>query len=200
MNTDDLVEKRDLEFFQDNKKLKEECLKANKKLCVFGLLDGRINKQSQKSFENSFKILENVLNKHQNKPYSFGWVNATCHEHFASTFNIYPESIPNIVFYIPNKDLFARFFGSFDVENINNFIEKVIQGKIHLNKIKKENVKIPAIRCEDIKEYNENLEEDEVLKEFLDEQKRKREEEEREQARLLSNEKAKQKKKKKNEL
>jgi len=175
-------------------------LKSNKKLCIFGFFDGRINKASQKGFENSIKILEDVFNKNLNKPYSFGWVNATCHEYFSNTFNVNSEQIPTIAVYIPSKDIFTNLVGSYDIENINAFIEKVIQGKVSFNKINKENIKLPAIKCEEIKEYTEDLEDDEVLKELLEEQRLKREEEERERKRQETNKEIKEKKKKKSEL
>lgn len=193
--------RKDLDFFSDNKILKENCLKSNKKLCIFGFLDGRVNSASQKSFQNSVKILEDVLNKNTNKPFAFGWVNATCHEHFSNTFNVNPEQIPTLVIYVPSRDSFTTLFGSYDADNINKFIEKVVQGKVVFNKVDKDRVKLPPVKCDEIKEYSESLEDDEVLKEILEEQKMKREEQEREMKREEMNKEAKKKnKKKKSEL
>jgi hypothetical protein len=59
--------------------MKKYCIKG-RKLCILGLFDGRYNKDSQKQFENSIKILENVgaEARKRGQPASFGWVNATC--------------------------------------------------------------------------------------------------------------------------
>lgn len=159
-----------------------------------------MNQSSQKSFENSVNILEQVLNKNAKKPFAFGWVNATCHEHFSNTFNINSDQIPTLVIYVPSRDSFTTLVGSYDVENINGFIDKVIRGKVVFSKVDRELVKLPAVKCEEIREYNESFEDDEILKEILEEQKGKREEQEREMKREEANNQAKDKKKKKNEL
>jgi hypothetical protein len=56
------------------------CLKG-KKLCILGLLNGKSNKDAQKQFQNSIKVLENVesASRKNSLPTTFGWVNATCH-------------------------------------------------------------------------------------------------------------------------
>ncbi len=168
---------------------------------MFGFLDGRTNKHSKKNFENSAKVLEDVYNKNVNKPYSFGWINTTCHENFSNVFNVNAEQTPTLVVYIPSIDSYTTLFGSFNVENIDNFIDKVIHGKTSLYKVDREKVIIPTVKCEKIVEYTENLEEDEVLKEYLDDQKRKKEEEQRERKRLEENmEYKKSNKKKKSDL
>lgn len=71
---------QDINFIKDNASLDKYCFKG-KKLCVLGFLDGRFNKDSQKQFDNSIKVLENVdiETRKRAKPVSFGWVNATCH-------------------------------------------------------------------------------------------------------------------------
>ena len=140
------------------------------------------------------KILEEVLNKNNNKPYSFGWINATCHDSLSNNFNINNESLPNLVVYVPSKDVYVSLLGSYDVENINYFIERIMQGKVHFNRIDREKIKLPPLKCEEIKEYNENLEEDEVLKELLEEEKLKRESLEKERKRQELNIKKKKKK------
>ena len=61
-------ERLDINFLSNNKKIKDECLKSKKKLCIFGFLDGRYKRDSKKSFRNSIRILEEVLNKNENKP------------------------------------------------------------------------------------------------------------------------------------
>jgi len=63
------------------------CLKG-KKLCILGLLSGKSNKDAQKQFQNSIKVLENVesASRKNSLPTTFGWVNATCHVIFYITF------------------------------------------------------------------------------------------------------------------
>lgn len=164
-------------------------------------MDGRQNESSQKTFENSMNIYKEILKKNNNKPYEFGWVNATCYESFSSLFNINSASLPNLVAYVPSRDVYAGLVGTFDLENVEDFVDKVIKGKANFYKIQKQNIKIDYVKCEEIKEINENLEEDEILKEILEEERKKREELERQ--RVLeegAKRKKKGKKKKKKDL
>ena len=165
---------REILFFKNNNFLQKNCVKSSKKLCLFGFLDGRKNEESKKSYDSSFKIYQEVLEKNTNKPYNFGWVNSTCQENFSSVFNINSGSLPNLIGYIPSRDVYASLLGSFETENIDSFLDTVIRGKANFYKIQKEKVILEDIKCEEIQEIQENLEEDEILKEILEEERKKR--------------------------
>jgi hypothetical protein len=101
--------------------------------------------------------------------------------------------LPNIALYIPHKDLFANLIGTYDTENILFFAERAIIGKVPLNTVKK--LTLPDKRCEDIKEKpQENLEDDEILREMIEERK-KREQMEKGKDNTKSDKKEKKKKK-----
>lgn len=196
--------KKELELISSNKSLEDLCVKTNKKLCVIAFLDAKENEASKKSYENSMKIYKDIHLKHSNKPYNFGWVNATCHETFSSLFNVNSASLPNLIAYVPSREVYTGLVGTFDLENIEDFIDKVIKGKANFYRINKDSIKMPDIKCEEIKEIAENLEEDEILKEILEEERKKREELEKqrelEAAAAAANKGKKKKKKKKKDL
>lgn len=165
-------------------------------------MDAKENEASEKSFENSMKIYKEILNKNINKPYNFGWLNATCHETFAGIFNVNSASLPNLIAYIPSREVYTSLIGTFDEENIEAFIDKVIKGKASFYKVSKDSIKMEDIKCEEIKEIAENLEDDEILKEILEEERKKREEleKQRESETTAKKGKKKGKKKKKKDL
>jgi len=122
------------------------------------------------------KIYKEIYGKHTNKPYNFGWVNATCHESFSALFNVNSASLPNIIAYIPSRDVYTGLVGTFDLENIEEFVGNVIRGKANFYRISKDQIKMPDVKCEEIRDITENLEEDEILKEILEEERKKKEE------------------------
>lgn len=147
------------------------------------------------------KIYKEFQKKHFNKPYNFGWVNATCQENFSSKFNVNLGSLPNLIAYVPSRDVYSMLIGTFEMENLEIFINKVIKGQANFVKMEKKIVELDNIKCEDIKEFVENLEDDEILKEILEEERIKRELAEKERlAEEGSKKKKKGKKKKKKDL
>jgi hypothetical protein len=143
------------------------------------------------------KIYKEIFTKNSNKLYNFGWVNATCHESFSAVFNVNSASLPNIIAYIPSREVYTSLVGTYDLENIESFIDKVIKGKASFYKISKQQLKMPEIKCEEIKEIAENFEEDEIVKEILEEERKKREELEKQRKLEAADTKRKKKGKKK---
>jgi len=182
-----------MEFVGNNTSLEKTCLNTNKKLCLLGFFDGKENEASKKSFEDSMTIFKDFQKKHINKPYNFAWVNATCQENFSSKFNVNLGSLPNLIAYIPSRDVYAMLIGTFEMENLDIFIDKVIRGQANFGRMDKKIIKLDDIKCEEIKEFVENLEDDEILKEILEEERIKREQAEKER---LAEEGEKKKKKK----
>lgn len=168
-------------------------------MCIFGFLDGRAKKDSKKSFANSIRILEEVLNKKENQPFYFAWVNATCQNEFTETFHVDLNLLPNIAVYVPSKNVFSNLIGAFDIDNINGLIEKTLNGKVHMNKIQADLVKFVDRKCSDIKEFNEVIEDDEILNELKEDIRNKKIEEDKLNARKKKNEEIKQRKKEKKE-
>ena len=134
-----------------------------------------------KSFDNGMKALDKLLIDDKTKPFTFGWVNATCQNEFITKMNVNVESLPNLVVYVPHKELYANLIGTFDYENILFFLENTLKGRVPLNSLNKNELTLKDIKCEDIKEkVDENLEEDEILKEIIEEERKKREQFEKE--------------------
>jgi hypothetical protein len=163
---------------------------------LLGFLDGRTNKNSIKSFEESIKTLEEANVASSKRPISFNWVNATCQHEFSTNFGIDVGSLPNLVIYVPSRDVYANFIGTFDLESINEFIDRIIQGRASLHKITKEKVVLVDRKCEDIKEVQESEEDDELLREIIAEEMKKREEFDKQRGEEKPDKKKKKKKKK----
>jgi hypothetical protein len=68
---------KDVQFFADAEAFDNNC--ANKRFCLIGFLDGRMNEKSMKAFDHSFEVLEKLLADEKLNQYEIGWVNATCH-------------------------------------------------------------------------------------------------------------------------
>ena len=94
--------------------------------------------------------------------------------------------------------MFANFIGTFEQDNLLSFIDKVLQGKVALNKIDESKLKFSSTPCESIKESSGSDSDDELLREIIEEEKIKREEFEKERQKLQEESKGKKKKKKKN--
>jgi hypothetical protein len=190
-------EKKDIPFISNQSALNKYCFNG-KKICILGFLDARVNKDSTKQFENSIKTLEGVelSLRQKSRPASFGWVNATCHSDFSSLLNINIESLPNLVVYVPSKNLYTSLIGTFEQDTIVNFLDKVIQGKVSMNSIEKSKLNMTERICEDIKEKAESDEDDELLKQIIEEEKKKREQFEKERNEEETGKKKKKKKKK----
>jgi hypothetical protein len=169
-----------IEFIDNDNSLKNICTETNKKLCLLSFFDGKVNELSKKSFEKSMNIFKDFQKKHINKPYNFAWVNATCQENFSTKFNVNLGSLPNLIAYIPSREVYTMLIGTFEMENLDIFIDKVVRGQSNFSKMEKKLIKLDDIKCEEIKEFSENLEDDEILKEILEEERKKREQAEKE--------------------
>ena len=119
----------------------------------------------------------------------------------AGSLNINIESLPNLIAYVPSKDIYASLIGTFDEESILNFIDRVMAGKVPMVNIKKETLNFADRKCEEIFEVTESSEDDELLREIIEEERKKREEFEKERRSLEEEtKKGKKKKKKKKDL
>eukprot|EP00340_Litonotus_pictus_P005113 CAMPEP_0170519096 /NCGR_PEP_ID=MMETSP0209-20121228/4628_1 /TAXON_ID=665100 ORGANISM="Litonotus pictus, Strain P1" /NCGR_SAMPLE_ID=MMETSP0209 /ASSEMBLY_ACC=CAM_ASM_000301 /LENGTH=759 /DNA_ID=CAMNT_0010804895 /DNA_START=8 /DNA_END=2287 /DNA_ORIENTATION=- len=187
---------RDISYIQNNKSLKSIC-HSDIKLCLLGLLDGRPKKNSIIEFEKHIKAIEDVANTKLSKQLEFGWVNATCQTGFATHFNADPDNLPGVVAILPKTKKYAIMFGSFEKENINYFVDRILGGKIPLEDFDNEKVYLRnAINCLEVKDQEEfvsDREDDAITKEILEESKVKREEFEKERKKIMNEGKKKKK-------
>jgi len=198
-----MQETKDLKYISNNKTLKKECTE-DLKYCLLALLDGRQNKNSIKEFDKHIEILESVANNKVGNRYEYAWVNATCQVNFAAHFNAQPDNLPGVVALLPQVKKYAVMYGSFEKDNINYFIDSVLNGKIPLEEFNNEKIYLKnAINCEEIfdeEEFVSDNQDDEIIKEIMDEAITKREEFEEEREKILKEDKKNKKKKKKDDL
>ena len=181
-------------FIQNTKDLVDTCTK--KKLCIIGFFDMRANEESQKKFNESFAIFKNFTEVSKKRPTTFGYVNATCQEEFTSKFGVNIESLPSVIIYSYQKDVYSNLVGTFSVEDMSELITKTISGRINFQRMQKDNAVLQDIKCETIQPYvNTDDDDDDIMKELLAEEKKKREEFDKE--RNADEGKKKKKKKKK---
>ena len=150
----------------------------------------------EKNFEENFKIFKNFTEISKKRPTSFAYINATCQEEFSSKFGINSESLPSIIIYSYNKDVYANLVGGFNEEDMSELINKAVSGRINFQRMQKDNAVLQDIKCETIMPYvQSDDDDDDIMKELLAEEKRKREEFDKE--RNADDESKKKKKKKK---
>ena len=164
----------EVSFIQTTKDLVQTCTK--KKLCILGFFDMRPNEKSQENFEKNFKIFQNFADVSKKRPTTFGYINATCQEEFTSKFGVNIESLPSIIVYSYNKDVYSNLVGTFSVEDMTELITKTISGKINFQRVQKDTAVLEDIKCENIQPIVETDEDDdELMKEIIAEEKKKRE-------------------------
>ena len=127
-----LKEQIDINFISNNKDFKKIC-NENVKLCLLSLLDGRTNKESAEAFDKYFSLFEESANKKMNKNIQYGWVNATCQYNFTKQFDLDIDNLPIVLAYVPKSNKYALMYSSFEEDNINYFVESVVNGKVVLN-------------------------------------------------------------------
>lgn len=105
-----------------------------------------------------------------------------------------------MVLFFPNKNVYSTLIGTFDEENLGRYVDDVLEGKVSLNNLDEKNIVFNNINCEELKEEKFPEEEDEILKEIIEEERRKREqfEKEREEIGIRKNKKKKNRKAKDN--
>ena len=136
----------------------------------------RPNEKSQENFEKNFKIFQNFADVSKKRPTTFGYINATCQEEFTSKFGVNIESLPSIIVYSYNKDVYSNLVGTFSVEDMTELITKTISGKINFQRVQKDTAVLEDIKCENIQPIVETDEDDdELMKEIIAEEKKKRE-------------------------
>ena len=181
-------------FIENTEDLVYTCTK--KKICVIAFFDMRPNKEIQKNFEKKFKVFKKFSEKSKNRPTSFGYINATCQEQFTSKFGVTFEFLPSAITYSYSKEVYSNFIGTFTEEELSDFVTKTLTGKTNYQRMQKENAVLQDIKCETLQPYvNTNENEDEIMKEFLAEEKKKREKFDKE--RNIDDDKKKNKNKKK---
>lgn len=192
------LEKKQLIHVDSFSSLNAQCLNK-RKACFIALLDGRVNEGSQKIFDSNIEVLNSFVNTTVENPFSFLYVNATCHEDLLQQFNLGVDSLPNAIVYIPSKEIYTTMIGTFDKESIDSFINRVARGKVSMQNINKESFKFQDRDCSLIVEESfASTDDDDIMKEMMEEIRRKEEEEEK--LKNDSKQKKKGKKKKKKDL
>lgn len=184
------TEKKTLVHVQSYEDLDKECL-SKRRACFIGLLNGK--SYEEQNYNRNVKMLEELVEKDQNKPYSYLYVNATCHDELLQEFNINVDSLPNAIIYVPTKDVYTSLIGTFDEESINSFMSRVINGKVSMQSTTKDKFKVTTKDCSTIQEeVVASSDDDDIMREMMEEIQRKQE-----QQKIEDEEKSKKKKNKK---
>ena len=125
----------------------------------------RPNEESQKKFNESFAIFKNFTEVSKKRPTSFGYVNATCQEEFTSKFGVNLESLPSVVIYSYQKDVYSNLVGTFSVEDMSELISKTVSGRINFQRMQKDNAVLQDIKCETIQPFvSTDDDDDDIMK------------------------------------
>ena len=182
----------EIDFIQTTYDLVKVCNK--KKLCLIGFFDQ--NYGNERKFNESFEIFSNLTKQIKNRQISYGYVNATCQAEFTSKFGVNIESLPSLIIYSYNKDVFVNLVGRFNLEDLLDFVSKTIKGQMNFQRIQRDNAKLEPLNCTSLQPPQSVDEgDDELMKELLEEERKKREEFDK--MRGIDNEVKKKKKKKK---
>jgi hypothetical protein len=95
-------------------------------------------------------------------------------------FGFNQDSVPNLVLFFPGKGVYATMIGTFDEDNLERYIDNVLNGKVSLGKIESSQIVLNNLKCEEIREEKEPEEDDEILREIIAEETKKRAEFEKE--------------------
>lgn len=195
-------EKKALIHANNYNKLETECLNK-RKACFIAILDGRENEEIKKTFDKNIEVLNALVNDKDEKPFTYLWLNATCHSDLLLEFGVSVDSIPNALVYVPSKEVYTTMIGTFDKSSIDTFLGRAIQGKISMQSANKDKFKFKDVDCSLLKEEAiVEADDDDIMKEMMEEIRRKEEEEKiaKEQVKPKKKKGKKNKKKSKSDL
>lgn len=118
------------------------------------------------------------------KPVQFGWIDAVCHSELLKKLEIYEDSLPNYILYNPSTKQVSTLLGRFEINNLEGFSQRALQGKTRLQTLSEE-ISLPKDRnCAEqhaiLKKQQEEYEkaaaasnefEDEILREMQEEER-----------------------------
>ena len=140
----------EITFIQNTDDLVKVC--TLKQFCIIAFFDMKTNKESQKRFKEKFEVFKNFTQISRQKPTSFGYVNASCQVDFTIKFGVEMETLPSLIIYSYEKEVYSNHFGGFILEDMADLITNAGSGREKKKKMLKENAVMPDIKCEDIKE------------------------------------------------
>ncbi|EAS02957.1 hypothetical protein TTHERM_00494090 (macronuclear) [Tetrahymena thermophila SB210] len=203
--------------------LENVCMKKSR-ICFIALLNGEPelrkfsnedddDQKSKTKLQQQLQIYDQVKDKIGDRPVTFGWIDAVCHSEILAALEIYEDNLPNYILYNGSQKHFSALIGRFDVENLENFTLRGIQGKTRIQTLPQE-LKLTDHDCQvqhdKIKKQREEYErqqqsnndlEDEIAREILEEERLKKEKIEAElKSERSSSKKRKSKGKKKQDL
>lgn len=192
-------EKKELIFVENYSKLKEECLNK-RRACFISLLDMRENKESKERFESNLATLNSLVFDNYERPFSYFYLNATCHTDVLLEFGISVDTLPTALIYVPLKEVYISLISTFDKESIDGFLDRAMQGKVSMQSATKSRFEFKEKNCSLIQEeVIVEQEDDEIMKEIMEERRKKELEDGKKKEEEKSKKKGKKKKKNKKE-
>lgn len=139
-----------IKIVKTNSDLRRNCL--NKEFCVIAFLDARPGEANEDDFKQKIEKMERAASSPKYEKVGFNWVNATCHKEFASKFEIDVQQLPATTFYQVWRGMYANFAGLWEHFTLNHFFERVIESRYDNKEIKREDVFVRNIICEESEE------------------------------------------------
>uniref|UniRef100_A0A7S0WEP5 Thioredoxin domain-containing protein n=1 Tax=Cryptomonas curvata TaxID=233186 RepID=A0A7S0WEP5_9CRYP len=170
-------------------------------LCAIFFLDG--SESNKEKREEQLNISAALRTKKHPSPYHFSWVDALCHPTFAASFDITSDKIPSLAVISPSKQRFVLHVGKYAQNELEQTLDGVLSGKKKTGPYSSIGA-LESRPCSDVHAEilaatsagSDTGEEDEIMKEMMEEIKRKQQESEDEDGESDNSKKSKKKKRK----
>ena len=77
-------------------------------------------------------VMEKVKDKFGQRPVTFAYIDASCHDELLVPFELSDDFLPNYIHYSNSKKQYAKMIGIFDLESIGRFIDNFFKGRTAL--------------------------------------------------------------------
>eukprot|EP00825_Cyclidium_porcatum_P040439 TRINITY_DN5111_c0_g2_i5.p1 TRINITY_DN5111_c0_g2~~TRINITY_DN5111_c0_g2_i5.p1 ORF type:complete len:672 (-),score=172.46 TRINITY_DN5111_c0_g2_i5:332-2347(-) len=181
--------KKKLIKVESQKQLTDICTKKAKS-CFIALLNGAEqnntdNQEIADKFQEQINILEQVKDKFGDRPISFGWIDGICQTQVLQALQMSDLDLPNFIYYSESKQSFGKIIGRFEYETLALFVHNSLKNTIAMNPLNFTELQIQNVNCEETHQkylsrqvetdQNKSEEDDEILKEILEEERIKKE-------------------------
>ena len=168
-------------------------------LCALFFLDG--SEQNKEKRDEQLKLIEAIRLKKHPSPYHFAWVDSLCHSSFSSSFDITSDKLPSLAVISTSKQRFALHVGKFAALELEQTLDWVLSGKKKTGSYSAI-ADLEARPCTEIHaefaaaSAGDAPEDDEIMREMMEEIKRKQQESDDDEGESDSGKKSKKKKRK----
>ncbi len=109
-------------------------------------------------FKTNLHLLNEVIQSDEYSKFSeFYFVNATCHNEVANSFKVGKQNLPSLLFYNSFYNLFTKLDKKLNQDNVNEFLDTMLDSKLPGNKIDPKDIKFEYKNCKKITKVSENI-------------------------------------------